>query len=174
MQFTNLQKPAVGKVMTIDFLEAQKQLTAHLNKKLLGEKQGLSLERRAQRLAKQWWDRPHRPTVLVGTCGIKVVGCTLAFDIGTIKVKHWVTRFTEDKHSIHHLAPNAVALGYTNGFQLFISEVNTVPTLVARAGAQVLFWKSADEIIPPTNSPLFVALERAKTLGYLDYLKGQK
>jgi hypothetical protein len=172
MQFIDL-KTQIGRSKTQDFLEAQVALTEFLNRKLLGEKQDGKLEFRAKRLVKSWWENPNRPTVVVGTCGLKIVGCELEFGIGTIKVKKWMTRFIEDKHSVHVLSPNAVALGYANGFQLFITAVNKAPNLVARNGTNIMFWKAADELIPPTNSPLFVALERAKTLGYLDYLKGQ-
>lgn len=161
-------------MQSIDFIEAQQQLNAFLVQKISGEIQNGALERRATRLVKAWWASPGRPQVLLGRSGLKVVGCELAFDIGAIKVGKWLTRFTEDKHNVHRLAPEAIALGYVNGYQLFISKVNGIPNLVARAGAHIMFWKVEDNLVPPQTSPLFMALERAKTLGYLSYLRGEQ
>lgn len=158
---------------TIDFQEAQQQLSDILNKKLMGEKQGASLERRAQKLIDTWWARKNRPQVLVGSSGLQVVGCTLGFGLGTIKVQQWHTRFVTDQHDVHRLSSQAIALGYSGGFQLFIAKVMSVPNLVARKGMQTQNWRVSDAMIPPANSPLRVALDRATSLGYLEYLKGE-
>lgn len=157
---------------TIDFQEAQQQLSDILNKKLMGEAQGASLERRAQKLIDNWWARRTRPQVLVGNSGLQIVGCTLGFGLGTIKVKTWATRFVTDLHDVHRLSPSAIALGYSGGFQLFIAEVQNEPRLVARKGMQTIDWRASNTLIPPANTPLRTALDRASSLGYLDYLKG--
>lgn len=161
---------------SIDFPQAQTLLSDLLNKKLMGEAQGASMERRAQKLIDNWFARKGRPFVLVGNCGVQIVGAVLAFDIGTIKIKHWRTRFLNDVHDVHRLSPDAIALGYANEFQLFIADARGVPNIVARKGAEVLFWSAAggEIMIPPSTSPLRPALDRAKALGYLDHLKGIK
>lgn len=139
----------------------------------MGEKQGLSLERRAQKLADNWWANKSLPPVTISTSGIRIVGCKLGFGLGTINVQTWQTRFILDVHDVHRLSPDAIALGYANEFQLFIAKIEDVPHLVARKGIQIVRWKSADNLIPEASSPLRVALDRAKALGYLDYLKGE-
>ncbi len=158
---------------TIDFQEAQQQLSDILNKKLMGEKQGASLERRAQKLIDNWWARKNRPQVLVGTSGLQIVGCTLGFGLGTIKVQTWQTRFVTDVHDVHRLVPSAIALGYANSFQLFLAKIDGTPSVVARNGAQSMTWSPKNGLVPAVGHPLRAALDRAKSLGYIDYLKGE-
>ena len=156
-------------MQSIDFQEAQKQLRAFLHAKLHGETQDGKLEARAQRLADMWWTRT--PPVIMGTSGIRVVGCVLGFDIGKVQVAKWKTAFTLDKHNVAIFNPRHVALGYSNGFQLYMAVRDTEWVLVARSELLTKQWKASDNLIPPTNSPLYMALERAKALGYINQLK---
>lgn len=156
----------------IEFPVAQFRLSQYLNKKLLGEKHDASLEKRAQRLVDNWFKHPNNPAVVIDRSGVYVVGCVLGFELGSIKISRWLTNFVRDAHQVHRLHKDAVALGYVNGYQLFIAGIKGVHNLVARKDQEVLYWKASDDLIPPATSPLFVALERAKTLGYIDILKG--
>lgn len=175
-------------MQSIDFREAQKQLGEYLHSKLHGETQNGALEKRAQRLADMWWSRA--PSVIMGTSGIRVTGCVLGFDIGKVQVARWKTAFTVDKHNVMTFNPLAVALGYSNGFQLYLTFLDPKPKsfgfsdgqlrttitgkgwiLVARSELLTRQWKASDELVPPPSSPLFIALERAKALGYLNLLK---
>lgn len=156
---------------SIDFQEAQQKLTYHLNKKLLGERHDERMETRANRLVDLWFKNANRPKILLGSAGIEVTGCTLVFAPGSVRIKSWATRFIIDRHNVHVLSPRAVALGYVNDYQLFLTTTDE-PKLIARRGHEVLSWTSGDGLIPPQTSPLFIALERAKTLGYLYLMRG--
>lgn len=156
---------------SIEFLAAKRQLEAYLDKHLRGEKQNGALERRAQRLADKWWIN-QKLVVIMGTSGIRVTGCRLGFDIGTVKVKSWRTAFTHDDNNVRIFSPSAIALGYCNGFQLYLIVLSNQPTLIARSREITRRWSTAEQFVPPPESPLFVALERAKALGYLPHLQG--
>lgn len=156
-------------MQSIEFQVAQKQLGEYLHKKLHGEIQNGFLEARAQRLANMWWTRS--PPVVMGTSGIRVVGCELAFDVGAVKVARWKTQFVEDRHRVMVTAPDAVPLGYANGFQLYLVHIDATWSLVARSQLITNQWRASEGFTPPSSSPLFIALERAKALGYLSYLK---
>jgi len=159
-------------MQSIDFQEAQQRLNAFLTKKLAGEKQNGALERRAQRLVDKWWQSQKLP-VIMGTSNLQVVGCTLGFDIGEIKVTRWHTKFVNDTNNVSQRNPSAVALGNCNGFQLFLVPNLEYPTLVALSPLMTHKWSVEQKFIPPKESPLFMALERAKHLGYLSMLRKQ-
>lgn len=156
---------------TIDFQQAQQSFTKFLESRIMGEVLDDVLVKRTQKLTDKWWsDR----TVLMGTSGIQITGCVLTFGLGTVNVEKWTTRFWIDRHDIHKLVPSAVALGYVNGWQLYISDYEGRPHLVARTATQVQRWSSQEINIPHQGTPLFLALERAKALGYLPTLKEAK
>jgi hypothetical protein len=162
--------------MQLDFLTAQAELGRFLSSRLLGQVQGALLEKRAQRLADQWWEvlANQRREVIMGTSGIRIIGCTVAFDIGIVKIRNWKTEFMYDTFHIEKLVPVSIALGYFNGFQLYISRKNPTPgaVLVARSEAHTMRWSILDGASPYAGTPLFMALGRAKSLGYFDLLKG--
>lgn len=162
--------------MQLDFPTAQAELGRFLSSRLLGQVQGAMLERRAQHLTDQWWQvlANQRREIIMGTSGIRIVGCTVGFDIGVVKIKKWKTEFMYDTHNIEKFVPSSIALGYFNGFQLYISLKNPTPqpVLVARSENHTMRWSILDGELPELGTALFMALERAKSLGYLDLLKG--
>jgi hypothetical protein len=153
-----------------DFQHARLVFTQYLERRIKGEFLNDSLVKRAQKLADNWW---RGRSVWLGTSGVRVTGCILAFGLGTVGVERWLTRFIVDTHEIHKLVPSAVALGYIQGWQLYMADYEERPHLIARQGHEVQRWSAQEINIPPQGSPLFVALERAKALGYLSTLKGQ-
>ncbi len=156
----------------IEFTEAEPQLNAFLNKKLMGEKMGPALCKRAQKLVDKWFTE-QRKIIIMGSSGIRITGCVLAFEIGVIKVDHWLTRFIDDPFEIHRVSPGAIALGVLHGNQLYIADYEGVPHLCARDTPRtVRRWSATETMTPPMGTPLFMALERAKALGYLNHLKG--
>lgn len=155
-------------MQSIDFQEAQASFTKYLERRLLGEPLDDLLVKRTQKMADKWWSSKN---VWLGTSGVRVTGCVLSFGLGTIGVERWLTQFIMDKHSIHQLVPSAVALGYVNSWQLYIADYEGCPHLIARQNQQVQRWSAKAVNIPPQGSPLFIALERAKALGYLPTLK---
>lgn len=156
-------------MQSTDFQEAQQSFTKYLERRILGEPMNESLVKRVQKLADKWWKDKN---VWLGTSGVRVTGCVLAFGLGTVNVEKWLTQFIIDKNSVHRLVPSAVALGYVKGWQLYIADYEGRPHLIARSENEVQRWSAQAINIPPQNSPLFVALERAKALGYLPTLKG--
>lgn len=157
-----------------DFRDAQLELSTYLARKLVGETMNEALTKRAQKLADKWFRERKTPVVIQGA-DLIVTGCTLAFTLGAIKVSQWQTQFMRDQFMLCRTVPKHIALGYVNGCQLYIAEVDGVPHLCARdTPTNVDRWSVRHVLTPPTNSELFVALERAKALGYLDYLKGQQ
>lgn len=158
----------------IDFDEAQRKLNAYLSKKLMGATMNQALTKRAQKLVDKWWSELLAP-VVVGTSGLQVTGCILGFQIGKIMVAQWRTKFVRDQFDLAHTVPSHIALGYASDHQLYIADVDGFPHLCARDTAvNVVRWSTKIDLIPPPTSVLFVALERAKALGYLEYLKGRK
>jgi hypothetical protein len=158
-------------MQSIEFIVAQAQLEEYLGKHLRNEMQNGALERRAQKLVDRWWAKQTLP-VMMGTSGIRVTGCRLGFDIGTIKVKNWRTTFLTDSHKVMVFNKDVVALGYVNGFQLYMTLMNNKQTLVARSQFIVRRWSADEVLVPPMESPLYMALARAKALGYLSHLQG--
>jgi len=157
-------------MQSTDFQQAQLTFTKFLERRLLGEPVNDLLVTRAQKLADNWWKGKN---VWLGTSGLRIKGCVLAFGLGTVNVEKWLTEFILDKHDVHQLVPSAIALGYLQGWQLYLADYEGFPHLVARQGHQVQRW-SAREMIPAQGNPLFMALERAKALGYLPILKGTR
>lgn len=153
---------------SIDFQKAQVEFTKFLEGKIWGEVLNDSLVKRAQKLTDAWWKGKN---VWLGTSGIRVVGCVLSFGLGTVSVERWLTQFIIDKSGIHQMVPSAVALGYVQGWQLYLADYEGRPHLIARQGHEVQRWSAQETNIPFQSSPLFVALERAKALGYLSTLK---
>ena len=157
-------------MQSTDFQEAQLKFTKYLERRILGEPVDDFLVKRAQKLADSWWSGKN---VWLGTSGVQVTGCVLVFGLGTVNVEKWLTKFIIDKHDIHQMVPSAIALGYVNGWQLYIADYVGRPHLVARKDHEVQRWSAQEINIPPKGTPLFMALERAKALGYLSTLKGQ-
>lgn len=157
----------------IDFEVCQIELSKFLQKKLLGEPMNESLCKRAQRLVDKWFKDLKKP-VIINRADLHITGCTLAFTLGSIKVSRWHTQFIRDQFNLRKTVPSAIALGYVNNNQLYIADVEDVPTLCARdTPFNVERWSVSYGLTPSANSELFVALERAKALGYLDHLKGE-
>lgn len=157
----------------IELQKFQQDLNAFLSKKLVGEIQNGALERRAQRLADKFFKDRTTP-VAIGKSGLFIVGCTLAFDIGRIMVSQWHTRFQRDEHAIHLKVPGAIALGWINQNQIYIAKHEGLWTLHARAGDHLVErWNNKQPLIPGTDTVLFVALQRATQLGYLELLKNE-
>lgn len=154
-----------------DFQQAQQDFTKFMDRRIKGEPMDDFLVKRAQKLADSWWKGKN---VWLGTSGVRVVGCVLSFGLGTVNVEKWLTQFILDKNGIHQLVPSAIALGYVQGWQLYLADYEGRPHLIARQNHEVQRWSAQEINIPPQNSPLFVALERAKALGYLSTLKGTK
>lgn len=155
----------------VDFQQAQQDFTKFLERKIKGELIDDSLIKRAQKLADSWWKGKN---VWLGTSGARITGCVLSFGLGTVSAEKWLTQFIIDKNGIHQLVPSAVALGYVQGWQLYLADYEGRPHLIARQNHEVQRWSAQEINIPPQNSPLFVALERAKALGYLYILRGAK
>ncbi len=152
-----------------DFQNAQAELSNFLLGKLQGDILNESTLKRAQRLANKWW-QSHKPVVIGET--LQIIGCQLGFGFDTIRAEKWLTRFVIDRFEVSKLVRGSIALGYVNGFQLYLADVGGVWTLCARSDHQVLRWSAKELMTPPTSSPLFVALERTKALGYLNLLRG--
>lgn len=144
---------------------------------LKGKTQDLALEVLAQKLVDNYFKSNAargRITEIAGS-GIAITGMKVGFDIGKIKVHHWKTMFWPvDRFDVTQTVPGAIALGYVNNKQLYIAPQGALgPTLVIRHGmhAQYTTWNpSLIKMTPPRDSEAFVALERAKALGYLDLL----
>lgn len=115
----------------IDFKDAQIQLGRYLHSKLTGEKMTEFLCKRAQKLANKWFADLKHP-VLIPQSEIRIIGCTLAFNLGAVQVSKWHTKFNRDQFEIHKTVPSAIALGYANKVQLYIADVENVPHLCAR------------------------------------------
>lgn len=158
----------------IEFSSAQNRLSMFLTHKLKGEYMNEKLCLRAQRLTDKWFEALKHP-VMIPESDLQIVGCILNFGLGRIEVEKWRTKFARDHFGLEYLVPDAIALGYVNGYQLYIADVDQVPNLCARnTAANVERWNHTLKLTPPANSVLFVALERAKALGYLNHLKGLK
>lgn len=157
------------------FSELQKELAQALEV-LKGKKQNKMLERQAQdivnRILNQKRARKKLPTL---ECGLTIVGCNLRFGLGEIKVAQWLTRFTPDKNDVEKLVPRAVPLGYANEFQLYAEQRGGFGYLIARSSlTDMVGWCPSVQGVPDQNTVLFVALERARAFGYLDFLRGEK
>lgn len=165
-------------MFTPEFLEVQAQLEEKLKAVLMGKLQDGELERQAQTVADEFFKtRAARGLQLVlDNSGVEIVGCTLLFDIGRVRGGQWKTKFyPRDIHAVMDTVPGAVPLGYVNGYQLYIApqKGNLAHTLVARFGMGSKFqsWAPAYAGMPDTSSIHFLALERAKVLGYLHLLQ---
>lgn len=147
-----------------------------LLKPYVGVKQNGKLEADAQDTVDRYFRKCHargQHTVL-GDAGLSVTGVRLAFDIGSIGLKQIVTDYwPNDQYGVQQTIKDAVALGYVNGYQLYIEKREaSYPDLVARYGMGkcAISWSPKLQGVPTANSVFFIALERAKQLGYLDYL----
>jgi hypothetical protein len=157
----------------IDFTEAEPRLNAFLSKKLTGERMNEYLCKRAQKLVDKWF-REQPQIIVLGTSGIRIVGCVLGFEIGSIKVERWLTSFVHDTYEIMKVVPNAIALGSEREVQSYIAEFEGFPHLCVRTSPfDVKRWSVRDVVIPAQGTALFMALERARALGYINHLKGQ-
>lgn len=144
-----------------------------------GKKQNAALEAESQRVVDDIFQKraARGKLVVLEASGLQISGCKLNFNIGAIGVKSWITKFyPHDLHAVAATVPGAVPLGYVNGYQLYIHVgFQPHPCLVARYGMSHAFvtWSPRVQGIPPGDSVLFVALERAKQLGYLHLLQAE-
>ncbi len=161
------------------FDELQKELQATL-KVFMDKTQNGGLEAKAQKAVDEVFKRrkARRKIVVNDAAGIEVVGAVLAFDIGRIGLKHYKTAFwPKDKwHVCLGKNNSCVPLGYVNNYQLYIQpQEGLPPTLMARFGPGSAYssWNPNIAGMPPTDSVFFVALERAKALGWLKFLRSE-
>lgn len=144
-------------------------------KPYLGQQQSGTMERDAQDTVDRYFRKCHARAIhtVLGDAGLRVIGVRLGFDIGAIGIKNILTSYwPNDQYAVLHTIKNAIALGYCNNYQLYIEKRDSYPILVARYGMAACFteWCPKTQGVPPASSMFFVALERAKQLGYLDYL----
>lgn len=159
---------------TRDLASLQLELNEVL-KQFVGIKQDGKLEVAAQEAVDRYFRKCYARGIhtVLGDAGIQVTGITLGFDIGTISIKNIHTEYwPNDQYNVLQTIKNAVPLGYVNGYQLYIEKRQGYPELMARYGMGNCFtaWCPKVQGVPTANSVIFVALERAKQLGYLDYL----
>lgn len=151
------------------------QVKAELNEVLkpyLGQPQNGTLEVEAQKAVNRYFTALQRKNefVLIEAAGLRIIGVELNFDIGSIGLKRIKTDWwPTDAHAVHRTVPNAIALGYANGYQLYLEGAN----IVARygMGACCTKWCPSIQGIPAYSTVFFLALERAKQLGYLSELR---
>jgi hypothetical protein len=164
-------------MITVPFQKVQQELETKLKAALLGHQQDGVLEQAAQQVADKFFKvlkRKGAPVVLDNS-GIEITGCVLAFDIGRVMVGSWTTKFyPHDIHAVVDTVPGAIAMGYVNGYQLYLAPQKGLPhTLVARFGMGPAYqtWSPAHAGVPGAANVHFVTLERAKALGYLHLLQ---
>lgn len=158
-----------------EFTKLQNRVAQELNS-FLGHIQDGDMELQAQHRVDDLFRRlkARRKLLEMTKAGIVITGCTLGFNIGQIGVKFWKTEFLTDPFGTSQMEPSAVALGYANGYQLYISRgKDSYPRLVVRQGKGRAFtvWTPMLDGLPATDSLHYVVLERAKTLGYIDLLR---
>lgn len=158
--------------MAKTFEQAQQDLNLLL-KPIVGRPKTKEVEQEAQLIVDAYFRKlvKQRNRVTIEPSGLEITGARLAFHIGSICIGEWKTSFyPEDRFSVAETEVNPIALGYVNGCQLYILPGEDEPgRLVARAGmgeAYEYFIPSTMGL-PLTNSIFFVALERARVLGYL-------
>lgn len=139
-------------------------------------KQDGALERKAQKTVDEIFKKHkarRKPVTLEGA-GIEIVGCVLAFGIGTIGIGRWLTSFYPvDRYDVLKTDPIAIPLGYVNGAQLYIRPQSATLTIRYGMGYEFNAWSPKLQGTPPTNTIFYVALERARLLGYLSMLQDQ-
>lgn len=150
---------------TLDQVKAE---LSEVLKPYIGQVQGLAVEVDAQKAVNRYFTALHRKNelVLIESCGLRITGVELHFDVGFIGLKRIKTDWwPNDAHAVQRTVVNAVALGYANGYQLYIEGLN----IVARYGMGECCTKWCPSIqgVPPYSTVFFLALERAKQLGYL-------
>ena len=146
-----------------------------------GKKQDKVLESQAQRTIDELFKKrkARNKPVVNDEAGIQITGLKLAFDIGRIGIGHYRTAFWPSDRWLVCVGDgnSCVALGYVNGYQLYIQPQEGLPAkLMARHGYGNNYESWCPKLVgmPPTNSVFFVALERAKALGLLKLLQGSE
>jgi hypothetical protein len=160
---------------TKTFQDLQAEL-GELLKPFIGKKQDGKVEKDAQDTVDRYFRKCRARAIhtVLGDAGLSITGIKLGFDIGSIGLKQVVTDYwPNDQYAVIQTVKGAVPLGYVNGYQLYIEKKEgEYPILVARYGMGncITSWCPKLQGVPTANSVFFIALERAKQLGYLDYL----
>jgi len=88
----------------------------------------------------------------------------------------WLTAFhPADAFSVMQTDPKAIALGYSDGYQLYLlPHVDDSGTLIVRygMGPNYQMWVPDTMGMPQVGSLLFLALERANALGHINAMRG--
>ncbi len=154
----------------------KKELGAELDK-YLNKIQGAALETDSQKGVDEIFlkHKARGKHTVLDNSGIEITGCDLAFDIGVVGVRNWTTAFwPTDRFGVSTLEPGSVPLGYVNGYQIYLLPQKGLPAmLVARysIGTGYATWCPAIAGMPEKDTVFFVALERARVLGYLPLLQ---
>lgn len=163
--------------MSLDKLKSELE---QLLKPFVGQQQNGLMEKEAQATVDRLFkgkERRNQP-VMVERASLQITGVELAFDIGRIGLKRIRTKFVPDVNGVHATVPDAVALGFVNSFQLYITQGDQPhPTIHARYGMAKAFtqWCPATQGPPPVSSVFHVAMARAAELGYdKSYFGGQQ
>jgi hypothetical protein len=112
--------------------------------------------------------------IIVESAGIQLSGCELAFTENSIALGKWITSFYPwDVYSVMSTESGPIPLGYWDGAQLYILSIKGKPgTIMARFSmTKFIPWTPSVQGMPAENSIHFVALERAKVLGFLHKLQ---
>lgn len=147
----------------MQFSEFRTELNNRMSEAFLNRLQSGILEAKAQKFVNEIFAqyRARSKVIEISQVGLHIVGCELGFNLGTIGVKKWLTKFGYDTYSVEALERDVVALGYCNQVQLYIKR----GMLVARHGVAHDF-ESCTVGRAPLHSVLYIAQRRAAELGY--------